>query len=392
MLNLDLTEHVLYFINDYKLLIKLSIVNKEWNMLVHCSRKIWRDVIFHTDELTDKANFMLDYPIQKLELYDNVHLTDEIMSKLLLQTLICRKIYTNKNNMDCIKNMKTLKVLNCTSYNKITDDILQTLNLDTLYAGINNVITDAGIIHMSLKNLYCNKNFTDASIINKPLKELSLSLNKNITDDCVKTLINLEYLNTGRSNITDKGIERLTKLKCLNLRFNKNITDDCIKKLTQLQKIWIGNSNITDEGIKQLTQLQKLWIGDSDITDEGIRRLTKLRYLNMDNNKNITDDCIKKLTRLQKLWISDSNITDEGIKTLVNLNMLCIRKNVNITDDGIKKLPLKKLRLGEHHNISVECINNLQLETLELEYYEMCNDFVQQIKHCKVKIVGAPTY
>ena len=61
---------------------------------------------------------------------------------------------------------------------------------------------------------------------------------QNLTDNLLKTLINLTHLNLKFNKIiTDDGIKNLTNLTYLNLRNNKNITDTGLKKLTNLTNL-----------------------------------------------------------------------------------------------------------------------------------------------------------
>jgi len=102
---------------------------------------------------------------------------------------------------------------------------------------------------------------------------LDANNNPNITDSGIKGLTNLQRLYASyKSNITDVGIKGLTNLQRLNAYGNRNITDAGIKGLTNLQHLYAyDNPNITD--IKHLTNLQRLNVGNPNITDKGLTNL-----------------------------------------------------------------------------------------------------------------------
>jgi hypothetical protein len=107
-----------------------------------------------------------------------------------------------------------------------------------------------------------------------------------MTNECLKSLKNLQSLIINRSQITDDGLIELTNLTYLNIVSEKK------------------EYKITDYGISQLTKLNSLLLANIAISDHTIKQLTNLTHLNLRvTNNPISFDGIKVLTRLRKLFI-----------------------------------------------------------------------------------------
>jgi len=102
------------------------------------------------------------------------------------------------------------------------------------------------------------KNLIHSKIINSKFQlSLNLYMSKKIKDKSFENLGNLHTLDVSYCNITDKGLEYLSKiqLNTLILSCCKKITDEGIKHLNKdkLHTLDItGCRKITDEGIKHL--------------------------------------------------------------------------------------------------------------------------------------------
>lgn len=99
------------------------------------------------------------------------------------------------------------------------------------------------------------------------LKVLKLDKNRNITDNSINKLYNLEELSLPRNKlITSKGILNLNKLKYLNLYSNNNIDDYSISNKLLLNTIIIVHNN--------------------KITDKAFLKMKYLKYINLYYNNN----------------------------------------------------------------------------------------------------------
>lgn len=144
--------------------------------------------------------------------------------------------------------LKNLRILHLASRKTLTDNIFKPLtNLTSLYLDSNTKISDKAFDFL------------------QNLKELSLV---ETTSDSFMD----EY------NVTDKGLQKLSKLTSLDLKENIYITDVGIQGLTSLTKLNLGkNELITNEGIKNLTNLKELNLGwNTNITAEGVKNMNQL--------------------------------------------------------------------------------------------------------------------
>ena len=213
----------------------------------------------------------------------NKNITDEGITPLT--KLISLKLVYNRNiTNNGIKSLTNLTSLHLVENTNITDDGLTLLlNLTSLILCKNRNITDDGIKHLTkltyLKLLY-NTNITDEGIkLLTKLTYLYLFCDINITKEEIglrpgfephlfnplinlfTPLINLTsiYLikNKKKKHITDEGIKLLTNLTYLNLCCNMDITEYGINQLAKLTHLYLtGNHNITRNVIQSLTNLE----------------------------------------------------------------------------------------------------------------------------------------
>ena len=80
-------------------------------------------------------------------------------------------------------------------------------------------------------DLYCDEKIIDDEI-------LHLDCNPKITDEGIKSLINLTHLKFNYNNeITDEGIKNLLKLTLLEFEWVEKISDEGIKHLKNLKTL-----------------------------------------------------------------------------------------------------------------------------------------------------------
>lgn len=147
---------------------------------------------------------------------------------------------------------------------------------------------------LRLQNIYLDNN-TLEQLTN--LEQLSLFNVNNVTG--IKTLSKLKYLSTDGVAITDNDIKNLVNLEYLQCK--SPITDDAIKNLVNLKTLIVRSPNIfSNEGIKRLTNLDTLNIMASKvITDDGIKNLNELTWLAP--NTLISSDVIISMPKLQEI-------------------------------------------------------------------------------------------
>lgn len=278
--------------------------------------------------------------------------TDIGISKLVLLKKLSLDM-TYKITNDGIKNCTLLEYLNV-GQNKITDDALQNMsNLTELHASVYchfqsgytyGYLTDKCLQYVpNLKHLVCSGYFTNEAIMKlQSLCVLVCSRNRNLTDDVLYKLPQLEELYIGVSIFSNNGISSLKKLKILMCP--SEITDACIIGLKNLEKINCDQCDLlTDDIFEHLPNLQSLKC-NTTFTDKGVSKLKNLRAIYLSKNNNITNAGIKNMIFLQGLFIDDNmNITGDGISHLTNLIELDCGNNVKITTESLRNL--KQLRI-----------------------------------------------
>ena len=97
--------------------------------------------------------------------------------------------------------------------------------------------------------LYKNVEFLYSKIISNTTINISL-----------EKYINLKYLSLSNNrNITDNGLQYLKNIQHLDLHCNENITDNGLQHLKNLQYLDLANNkNITDTGLSYLQNIKTL--------------------------------------------------------------------------------------------------------------------------------------
>ncbi|WP_425397827.1 leucine-rich repeat domain-containing protein [Aeoliella sp.] len=140
------------------------------------------------------------------------------------------------------------------------------------------------------------------------LQMVSPEVAHKYTDDdllLVGDFTELRELGVDSSNITDQGLQSLSKLR-------------------KLETLYLSGTQITDDGLSHLVDLDKLQtltLAYNSITDEGLthlRKLASLKTLNL-NFTEITDHGVEELCcihTLEEIQVGDTNITMEGARRL----------------------------------------------------------------------------
>ena len=311
----------------------------------------------------------------------------------------------NENNI--LNYISCLEILDYVYINKFIDYIFNIyINHYKLLELIVHLPIIENKINNHLKNKVCDIKFIKYLIANK-FKITNLEIDNRFTDDDIKSLTDLTYLDLSydigdKCIITDKGIRDLTNLTTLKIGRKCTITDEGIKGLTNLTTLnfEIGHSNITDEGIKHLTNLTDLELNNDflypelfnnnphyvKITYNGLKYLTKLKKLSLNSYNKIYDEGFIYLINLTSLdLVNVTVITNYGITYLTNLIELKLVGFHNITDEGIKHLTkLTKLKLKSnvwvHRHITDEGIKHLtNLTDLDISICDRIT--IEGIKH-----------
>lgn len=265
---------------------------------------------------------------------------------------------------------------------------LESLNLSGTYNISNNVINSA----------FCTQ-FPN-------LKVLNLSLCKQLTDDCLKSisaaLINLEVLDlSGCSYISNKGLfyigKDLKQLKRLNLRSCWNLTEQGIEHLTRfsygggneaLEFLGLQNCpHLSDEAIKIAADgcptLRAINVSFCmSLTDQSLKHLARMQHLeelNLSSCENITDMGIAYLTdgatQLRVLDLSFCDKLGDQALAYIAQSMFQLRslnlRSLKISDDGLIRVAkglheLEDLQVGQCFAITDKSVHVLaeELKTL----------------------------
>lgn len=163
----------------------------------------------------------------------------------------------------------------------------------------------------------------------KPIQPNRLFLNKStLTDEQLDYVIKLplKALQVSFTNISDKGVEkisRLSNLEVLTMDGCPNITEKAIpyiNKLKKLEMLTVAKTNFGDQEVEQLTEKNNL----------------QMFYLS--HCKNVTDKVLPKLLKFKKLKVmglggtSITRKTIEGLQAHKTINGLAL-SHLDLTDD-----------------------------------------------------------
>ena len=281
------------------------------------------------DEKLKEFDFTPKQVSEFLTNYENIEYTNNNINKYI-ELLV---FFQYKILDEFIEYILNKYILNCKLLEVITNAYVISF-ITTAFTNINNIQweSDKQIIYIS-KYIKITK--------------LYLFCNKNITNDGIKHLIQIEDLNLGHNNtITDEGICDMINITKLNLSNNTTITNKGIQKMNQMVELDLHNNNqITDDGLQNMNQIKILIISsNNNITDKCVIKLTNLHTLNLWMNTKITDYCLMNLTnQLIELNLCENyNITDEGITHMIHMQKLNLLCNNKITNNGIKHMHVMK--------------------------------------------------
>lgn len=153
--------------------------------------------------------------------------------------------------------------------------------------------------------------------------------------------------------VRDDELNRLfgTNVKNLSLSWNRKITVEGIKtlaELKQIERLSIGETRLGDECIPYLNQmdLKALDIRGSRITNAGIRQLRPsdtLTYLEVNYLKHFDDETlkevVKKFPKLRNVKVGNTKVTPNGLKVMKKLPLYQLSVSVlKLTDKDMDVL------------------------------------------------------
>lgn len=142
----------------------------------------------------------------------------------------------------------------------------------------------------------------------------------------------IKTLKLSRSSITDKGLEKVAKIKTLNaLYLNRvyGITAEGLKNLTNLKNLTYLTLNATGVGddalkvVAQIKTLEVLRLMDNSISEKALLPFSGHPSLkDIDVNRGNTGDgiaALRTVKSLEILRVGTSGVTDEGVKAISGL-------------------------------------------------------------------------
>ena len=341
----------------------------------------------------------------KWPLLETVHFRDGHIRPGALESLIQQSSWPNLKELDL-------------SYTKIKDEGIEILVAADWPLLENLGLESTGITGEGIQSLVSKSNWPH-------LKRLDVSDNE-IGDEGLEILVCgkwnlLEYLSIRRLDITNKGIEALTKKpEWPNLRkldaSNNKIQDEGLEILTcgkwpllehivlrsldissqgiqiligsranwsNLKKLEVAGNPIGNKGIEILVSsdwplLEDLGFEKTEITDEGLEILTRksnwpnLKGLNISGNE-IHDEGLGILAHgkwplLERLYLDSLEITEKGLTSIAsisewpNLKLIDLSYNENIGEKG-----LGDFALGKWPFLETLYLRDLSLEWEDLE-------------------------
>jgi len=260
---------------------------------------------------------------------------------------ICETRQLENSRDEILINYPHITEINISTNDHITN-LNHMTNLKKLYIYYDSLGDDAikNLTNVEELDVSNNLNVTSLNHMTK-LKHLTIVSETSLTDEGLKNLTNLTYLNISRNgtlkyinqmtelielyidrtNIQNEGILNLTKVKILDISYNFNVR--YLNHLTNLKILHVsGKCEVDDKDMNKLTELRELAMYDNKkITD--INSLKKLRKLYAKRSM-LTDEGINELTELDVLAIDDKT----KFKSLKNFKRI---KRLDCPEDTIPK-------------------------------------------------------
>ena len=288
---------------------------------------------------------------------------------------------------------KDILILKCLSpkFNKVVDYIIKFYNIDFYFIQV-------GICDIHLKNfikskkvnlIYC-KNISDNGL--KYLKNVENLVIKNdkVTGEFIKSLKNLKSLSINGDNFIGENLKYLQKIEKLDLHYNFNIFDKDILTLdtSQLKYISLNHCHITPISLQCLSNVESISLMNcSHITNDSMKYLSKCKKLYLSGCK-INDNGLKYLTLVEDINLSNCRISINGILHMNNLTNLTVNKNTHDVRSILQNLhrtKIRKIHIFDYY------LNKEDVEQLKHLYKFGCNGidtsllkYLKNVKHIEI--------
>lgn len=318
--------------------------------------------------------------LRPVEMYIKMRYILYWLNKEDVITMISRCTILNLKKPEDIYHMKLNKVL---------------IELNVEFEGevdkIPRLLEDGDIEYYNLHSLTLSgkNNISDKSIMKMTgLTQLNLRYNNRVSIEAIKGLDNLKDLTLYKCWISDDSLGSMTQLMHLNYNPRHSGSYNSINRLTNLQTLVLDGYTNNNIGVHNMTNLMELSLERSDVEGKSIMVLSRLVKLHYGHNTKINDLAIKKLTNLTDLSIPhNKGIKGVGLKSLMQLRRLAIGHNSLIRSDSIYKLTnLTELDLDHNEVITNEGLEKLKnLTSLNLrnntEITGHCISYLINLRH-----------
>lgn len=276
---------------------------------------------------------------------------------------------------------ESLEVLSKPEFNNVTSanlrravitgktlNLLQGKPLETVNLGDSLLLENIGLKHLSKCTTLKNLTISFSKCDNEGFKYLT-------------KLKNLEHLYIQSKNVDDKTAEYISKLVSLKSLFimgPSQLTDKGLAKLTSLKNLEglsISGTKVSGEGLKLLKMFPKLMVlhlENLNLEDRDIDVISRLKILTvtLSNNQKITSSGFDKLGNLKRLLgliVANTQFNDKNLNLIFKLKPIVLDISfTKVTPSGIQKISqLKKL---ENLNVAglnlidsdIRCLTNLK--------------------------------
>jgi internalin A len=245
----------------------------------------------------------------------------------------------------------------------------EVLGRQVLATKVNNTV-----IGLSLKNLkLTNAEIQKVAMEFPGLRELDLSGNALLTDDCLESISEMrriEVLHLDRCGIAGTGLRflrHIPTLSYLSLKYTK-VSDAGVAELASIQslrKINLCGTRIRLSAFESwsdgaIARIELLGIGEASDGDmAGLKRLKNLKCLDLTLTR-VTDNGLAWISNanLEELILTDTKVSDEGCKSIRRSPSLRVIRidGTDVGDAGIRQL--SELRALASLDISGEKITD----------------------------------
>lgn len=169
----------------------------------------------------------------------------------------------------------------------------------------------------------------------------------------INNLTKLKYLDVDRSEISDKGLSLLTKLKDLEYLsgLGSGVEGTCLKTMGHMKKMRVfklPNCNLRISEIKYIPEnfptLRFLCLNRTRLKDESMEPVSRCKSLvriDISDNTFLTDACCKYLAKLPNLYMvemSSTSITAKGVRELASLPLAIVVMGGNVKKEELESL------------------------------------------------------